>query len=75
MALDEEFLTLTRTPVLGVCLGHRLVRRHFGATIEALPAPVDLACVPVRHPPHSSLFVGDSRVWTDERWGEAPVTG
>jgi len=75
VALDEEFLTLTRTPALGVCLGHQLITHHFGATIEALPAPVDLACVRVRHPPHSSLFVGASRVWKDERRGEATVTG
>jgi GMP synthase (glutamine-hydrolysing) len=40
-ALDEQILTLVATPILGICLGHQLIAHHWGATIEALPAPID----------------------------------
>lgn len=41
VALDEQVLALADTPVLGICLGHQLIAHHYGATIEALPSPVD----------------------------------
>jgi len=36
VTFDEQILTLAKTPILGICLGHQLIAHHYGATIEAL---------------------------------------
>lgn len=47
-ALGESALRV-RCPVLGVCLGHQVVARVFGARVERAPAPVHGKPARVRH--------------------------
>jgi GMP synthase (glutamine-hydrolysing) len=53
-----EWIDEIGVPVLGICVGHQFLARHFGAEVEKAPAPefgrVDLEVLAPTHP----LFVG-----------------
>jgi anthranilate synthase component 2 len=49
--------TEARRPLLGICLGHQAIARHFGGRIERAPRPVHGKSGPVEHD-GSGVFAG-----------------
>lgn len=39
--VDGKVLEMAEIPVLGICLGHQLIARHYGASIQPLPNPIN----------------------------------
>ena len=56
-----------RRPLLGVCLGHQAIGRHFGARVEPAPSPMHGKTCPVAHD-GSGVFAGLPSPFTAARY-------
>ncbi len=63
-----DYAAKQHIPLLGVCLGHQVLAKHFGATVSRVPKPFHGKTSKVRHESNSALFKGIDREFDAMRY-------